>query len=76
MGGPTSVPPGVPAGTMGASGVPGLVGATSGVTSPGVLYTWALTTANSSTRSLLAALGSSIGGGRRTWGGAKEWGKN
>lgn len=52
--------------TTGVSGVTAAVTATSGVTSPGALYTWALTTANSSTRSRFAALGSSVGGGRRT----------
>lgn len=55
--------------TTGVSGVTTGVVATSDVTSPGALYTWALTTANSSTRSLFAALGSSVGGSRRTAGG-------
>lgn len=58
--------------TVGASGVTTAVAATSGVTSPGALYTWALTTAKSSTRSRFAALGSSVGGGRRTWGGGHD----
>lgn len=56
----------VTAGGMGVSRVTTGVVATSDVTSPGALYTWALTTANSSTRSLFAALGSSVGGSRRT----------
>lgn len=60
---------------VGASGVTKAVAATSGVMSPGALYTWALTTARSSTRSRFAALGSSVGGGRRTWGATKR-GKN
>lgn len=62
----------VTAGVTGVSGVTtGVSGvtATSGVTSSGALYTWALTTAKSSTRSRFAALGSSVGGGRRTAGG-------
>ena len=58
-----------------ATGASGVTTGASGVVSPGALYTWALTTAKSSTRSRFAAFGSSGGGGRRTWG-ATKWGKN
>ena len=76
--GASGVTTGVSGVTRGVLGVTRAVAATSGVTSPGALYTWALTTAKSSTRSRFAALGSSVGGGRRTWRGRKatKWGQN
>lgn len=60
---------GVSGATVSVSGVTAAVAATSGVTSSVALYTWALTTAKSSTRSRFATLGSSVGGSRRTAGG-------